>query len=172
MPGRNQIINFFSLHRQIFGTCPRCGNIFRLSDTQVYLRERPVKDWMDALAYEEDRLTKLEEKLAGREEALRERARAEGRKMAMRAVKKIDPVFTPRRLNPDDAKVIFHPVDYVVFDGMKAKDQPMKSVILLDRENVSPEHRRIQRSIEKTIEKARYTWRTIRICDDGAVEGE
>ena len=49
---------------------------------------------------------------------------------------KIDPVFTPRRLNPDDAKVLFHPIDFVVFDGMKNADQ-VKRIVLLDRESSS-----------------------------------
>ena len=40
------------------------------------------------------------------------------------------------KTNPDDAKVIFHPVDFVVFNGMKAgsNGDALKSIILLDSE--------------------------------------
>lgn len=34
-------------------------------------------------------------------------------------MKQVDKVIHPQKLNPDDAKVIFHPVDYAVFNGMK-----------------------------------------------------
>ena len=78
----NQILDFFTLHRQIFGTCPNpeCGSIFRLSDCHVYLRRRPLADWMDALNREEERLGRLEEKLAAREREVREKAREAGRR--------------------------------------------------------------------------------------------
>lgn len=66
----------------------------------------------------------------------------------------------------------FHPVDYVVFDGMKDRDRPMKAIILLDRKASTPDHRKVQRSIEKTIEKGRYEWKTLRVRVDGGVEEE
>ena len=173
MSKESQIVNFFSLHRQIFGTCPStdCGTIFRLSDCRVYLRKKPVKDWMDALDQMDARLASLEEKLQEEEEAMREKAREKGRSLAQKTVRRIDPIFTPRRLNPDDAKVIFHPIDYVVFNGMKASER-MKNVILLDREGASADHRRLQSSIEKTVERGRFEWQTLRVADDGTVRAE
>jgi predicted Holliday junction resolvase-like endonuclease len=48
---------------------------------------------------------------------------------------------------PDDAKIIFHPIDYVVFDGMKKES--IKNIILLDRQEKGTDHRALQRSIEK-----------------------
>jgi len=167
------IVDFFSLNRQIFGTCPHpdCGEIFRLSDCRVYLGKKPASDWMDALEREDNRLARLEAKLREKEEAVREKAREKGRSLAQRRVRQIDSIFTPRRLNPDDAKVIFHPIDYVVFNGMKGRER-MKNVILLDREGVTTEQRRLQRSIEKTVEKGRLAWQTLRIGDDGTVKVE
>ena len=50
-----------------------------------------------------------------------------GRKKATQAVKKFDKVFNPQKLNPDDSMGVFHPVDYVIFDGMKAGE--IKNVI-------------------------------------------
>jgi predicted Holliday junction resolvase-like endonuclease len=165
------MIDFFSLHRQIFAQCPNpeCGGIFRLSDTSVYLRRRPADDWMDELDREEARLARLEEKLEEREREIRERAREAGRQNAMRVVKKFDPVFTPRRLNPDDAKVVFHPIDYLVFKGMKGAGGFMRSILLLDRQGTSAAHRSTQRSIERVIERGHYEWQTLRVGDDGAI---
>jgi len=170
---QSQIVDFFALHRQIFGTCPNagCGAIFRLSDCHVYLRKKAASDWMDALDRMDARLARIEEKLQEEEAAIREQAREKGRSLAQKAVRRIDPIFTPRRLNPDDAKVIFHPIDYVVFNGMKNGGRK-KNVILLDREGATRDQRSLQRSIEKTVEKGRYTWQTLRVNVDGTITSE
>lgn len=98
-------------------------------------------------------------------------AAKEGRKNAMKIAKKIDPVFSPRNLNPDDAKVIFHPIDYIVFKGMNP-DRAIKKVILLDRTARSRDHRAVQRSVERAVSKERYEWQTIRVKEDGSVKSE
>jgi predicted Holliday junction resolvase-like endonuclease len=162
---KQELVNFYRVQRNIFGICPYSGEIFRLGDCKVFLRTKPKRDWKDELDHESDRLDRKEERLEEREEQLREVARAKGRKQAFRTIKRIDTVFTPRKLNPDDAKVLFHPVDYVVFNGMKAAS--IKNLLLLDRSGTTGERRALQRSIEKTISKGNYEWVTISIDDDG-----
>ena len=125
---------------------------------------------MDKITLEENRLDRLEEKLAEKKKDLQEKAREAGRKLAQRAVKKIDPVFTPHKLNPDDAKVIFHPIDYLVFNGMKKES--IKNIILLDRQEKGTEHRALQKSIEKVVERENYEWQTLRVQEDGKIKVE
>jgi predicted Holliday junction resolvase-like endonuclease len=170
---QSQIADFFSLHRQIFGVCPHpdCGNIFRLSDCDIYLRKKPASDWMDALDQMDEHLASLEERLQEKVADMREKARENGRRLARKTVRRIDTIFTPRRLNPDDAKVIFHPIDYVVFNGMKDRAR-MKNVILLDRKGTTADQRRLQRSIAKTVENGRVAWQTLRVGEDGTVTTE
>ena len=149
------MVKLFTLQRQIFGVCPDCNELFRLSDAKVFLRRQPAPDWMEKLLIRQDKLQAAEDRLDEREGALRDKARLKGRRLAMRSVRKIDAVFTPRKLNPDDAKVIFHPIDYVVFNGMKGSGS-IKSIVLLDREARSSEHKQIQKSIERCVTKASY----------------
>jgi predicted Holliday junction resolvase-like endonuclease len=167
----DSLYEFFSIQRRIFGLCPKSGQLFRLSDCKVYLRTRPAKDWMDGISDGDDHQSDLDEKLDEKEETYREKARQKGRKMAQKMIREIDTVFTPRRLNPDDAKVLFHPVDYVVFKGMKASGC-IKEIMFLDRETKSKGRRAIQRSIEKTIERGHYEWLTIRVLEDGSMKEE
>lgn len=167
----DDIVRFFAIQRNIFGLCPCCGEIFRLSDCRVYLRTKPQKDWMDILESKDNRLDRKEEKIDEIEEALREQARAAGRRMARRAITRIDPVFAPRHLNADDAKVLFHPVDYVVFCGMK-ESGIVKEIVLLDRKAEAPKRRRVQRSIEKVVEAGKYDWLTVRVQNDGTIVEE
>ena len=103
-------------------------------------------------------------------EKLRESARKKGRVQANRVVRKVDPIFTPRKLNPDDSKVIFHPVDYVVFNGMKKHD--IKNLVILDRKIKSPKNRGLQNSIRNSVEKENYEWLTLRVKRNGSISEE
>lgn len=162
------ISRLLTLQRRIFGVCPNCNDFFRLSDCRIYSKKKPLLDWKDKIERENEKIDSLEEKISEMESELREKAREKGRRIAERVIKKIDPIFFPRKLNPDDAKVIFHPIDYVVFNGMKSKE-PMKNIVLLDRETRISAHKKIQRSIETVINHERYEWLTIKVEDDGKV---
>jgi predicted Holliday junction resolvase-like endonuclease len=107
-------------------------------------------------------------------EFYKEQAREKGRKLATKMIKKVDKVFLPQKLNPDDAKVIFHPVDFVVFNGMKAgsNGDALKNIVLLDSDKKSTEHKKIQKSIVQAIDKQSYEWLTIRVDNDGSITQE
>jgi predicted Holliday junction resolvase-like endonuclease len=167
---KTDIIKFFTIQRQIFGVCPHSGQFFRLSDCKIYRKTKPTHDWMDKLESEDARLDGIEERIEDKKEEIKAKAQKKGREEANRHVKKIDRVFTPRKINPDDAKVLFHPIDYVVFNGMKNNE--MKNLLLLDRQTKSADHRRLQNSIEKTIERGNFEWVTLRVEDNGEIKEE
>lgn len=162
------VSKFLTLQRRIFGICPYCNDFFRLSDCHLYTKKRPLLDWKDKIERELERLDSVEIQINELKGEMREKAREEGRYLAEKAISEVDPIFFPRKLNPDDAKVIFHPIDYVVFNGMKSKE-PMENIVLLDRETKTSAHKKLQKSIESTINHERYEWLTIRVKDDGNV---
>ncbi len=164
------LIKFFSIQRQIFGLCTCCGEIFRLSDAQLYLKKKkPEPDWLDKYDASERRLDNQEDKIAEQEGEIREVAREKGRKKALKATRKIDTIFKPNRLQADDAKVMFHPVDFLVFDGMKVSND-IKRLVLLDREVKRKDELKIQESIQKTVSDKNYDWVTMQIQEDGKIE--
>jgi len=167
----SEITNFFGLQRQIFGICPKCNNFFRLSDCKIYSKKKPVLDWMDKIDLENERLAKLQEKLDNDEEEIRQKEREKGRLMAQRVIKRIDPIFAPRKLAADDAKVLFHPIDYVVFNGMNS-EKSIKDIVLLDKQTANSAHKKIQESIERTINQENYEWQTLRVEKDGSIKIE
>lgn len=167
---KNDIVKFFTIQRQIFGICPHSCQLFRLSDCKVYRKVKPTHDWMDKLESEETRLDGIEERIEAKKDDMQEKAREKGRQEADKQVKKVDRVFSPRKLNPDDAKVLFHPIDYVVFNGMKNNE--IKNLLLLDRQTKSADHRRLQSSIEKTIERGNFEWVTLRVEENGEIKEE
>ncbi len=168
-----QTLLFFQYQRQIFGICTCCGEFFRLSDCKVYQEAKAPTDWLDKLEKDERKIDLEEEKLIEALEELKQAAREKGRNTANRMVKQVDKVFHPQKLNPDDAKVIFHPVDYVVFNGMKDnKTEGLKNILLLDGEKRSTEGKKIQKSIMKAVDKGNYEWITLRVENDGGIKEE
>lgn len=165
----NPFLKLFEMQRSIFGVCPNSGEIFRLSNCQIYTKSRPKADWLDQYESESKKVEAKEERLANDRNKIREAAQIRGRHAADRAIKAVDRIFRPRRMNPNDAKVIFHPVDFVVFDGKT--DNNLKKLILLDRrERPSAEQRQAQKSVEQAVEKERYEWLTLRVGEDGTIE--
>ena len=167
----NQLLKFFQLQRQIFGVCPHSGEVFRLSYCQVYVksRKKPEIDWLQKIENSQRRIENANENLKEREEDIREAARIAGRSEATKMVKKIDKIFHPLKLNPDDTKVVFHPVDFIVFNGMKSGQ--MKNLIFMDKVKANSDQR-LHTSIQKVVEKGNYEWITLRIEENGNIKQE
>jgi len=164
------LFRFFQLQRQIFGVCPHTGRIFRLSDCHIYIKKKPEADWMQKIEAIQARIDRASERLDAKENQIRESARQGGRKEAMRSVRKIDPIFTPLKINPDDSKALFHPIDFIVFNGMKAGK--LKNVLLMDKVRKSTADKRLQKSIDNVIEQEKYEWITLRVKEDGIITQE
>ena len=162
-----EVLDFYFSLRQIFGVCPSCGEIFRLSDCKVYQKTRPAADWKEKIDCELNKLDLAEERLKQKIEEAKDAARILGRISADKAVRKIDRVFTPLKLNPNDVKVMLHPIDFIVFNG-KA-DKCIDKIILLDKGNKTGQSLTTQNSIERNIQKHNYEWLTLRIENNGNI---
>lgn len=171
---QKEILEFYSSLRQIFTVCPCCDEIHRLSDCKLYQKSKPPVDWKEKIDKEIARLEAMELKLKEKIALAKILAKQSGRKSADKLVKKIGSVFTPLKLNPKDAKVIFHPIDFIVFGGMNDDntDAPLKHILLLDKSRKSGQFLSIQKSIENAIQKKNYEWLTFRVDNDGKISEE
>lgn len=171
-----EVISFYSSLRQIFGVCPCCEEIFRVSDCKLYqkTKQKPTVDWKEKIDSELARLENLEDKILEKIEFAREKAREVGRKAADKQVQKIDKIFKPLKLNPNDAKVIFHPVDFIVFNGMNNNhaNSEVKNLLFLDKKNKTGDYVGVQKSIEQNVNKGNYEWLTLRIEPNGTITEE
>ncbi len=154
-----------SVQRNIIGICPICQTFFRLNECR-FIYKRGRKDWLARMYDLEKRLEETEVRLEEREREIREQAREQGRVHARRIIKKADPIFASLGLSVNDAKAIFHPISFVVFDGLDDYDDVDK-LYLLDRKR--SRGRTLQKSIERCVSKKHYDWRTFRVSDDGKV---
>jgi predicted Holliday junction resolvase-like endonuclease len=169
-----EILSFYSALRELFVFCPACEKPHRLSDCKLFQKSKPESDWKEKLDKDLERLGRMEELLEEKIELAREAARLVGRKSADKAIKQIDPIFAPLKLNCDDSKVIFHPLDFIVFHGMKNRDKPCEvtEIVLLDKAAKTGEALEIQKSVEKAVRQKKLEWMTLRVEQDGAIKIE
>ena len=105
---------------------------FYVSEAHLYYDGQKPHSSLDTLRAEERRLGEAEERLDELEDKLRERAARDGLRATKRLLRKIDPIFSGSGYDPQDVKVMFSPVTYVVFNGMS--QGKVSQVQLLARE--------------------------------------
>jgi predicted Holliday junction resolvase-like endonuclease len=171
---QKEIFEFYGALRQLFIFCPACGTPHRLSDCKLFQKAKPAADWKDKLDKDLEQLERAEIALMEKINLAREAYRLSGRRAADKTIRKIDPIFTPLKLNCNDSKVIFHPVDFIVFHGMNNRDKPcaVTEIVLLDKAKKAGEALLIQKSIEKVVQEGNYEWITLRVEESGQIKAE
>jgi predicted Holliday junction resolvase-like endonuclease len=132
------------------------------------MKGQKVHSIIDDIESEMFGLDRRQEKLDERENELREIARRNGLKSAKRLLKKIDPVFSGRGMDPQDVKVIFNPVEYVVFDGLNR--EKIRRIILLAYPPLNAQQEKLQKSISESITKRNISFKTLRVLPDGKID--
>lgn len=167
---KNDVSDLFGQLSWIMAICPfeDCGQLFRLSDAQPHLKDKRPHSVLDEIEAEDERIEKAITRLEERESELRIKAASAGRKKANVRLRKIDRVFSGARLDPQDVKIIFDPVEYVVFDGMNTKK--LRRILLLAHEPTSREAERIQKSIGTAIRAGNINFNTLRVLEDGTLQ--
>src|SRR5205085_6939832 len=105
----------FGALSRLMAVCPCCGELFYVSDAHPYYEGRKPHSVLDKLRAEARRLEGVEQRLEELECKLRDRAARAGLRATKRLLRKIDPVFSAAGYDPQDVKVLFNPVTYVVF---------------------------------------------------------
>ena len=157
------IFEEFQEFRKILVVCPCCGNLHRVSDLKLKAKGPGVKTWLDEFERKELDFDRQVEKFEEKEQELRETARDNGRKEAQKMINKIViPSIKRLKLDPYDVKPILHPVDFIVFNGMNARDSISK-VMFLDRKTMSQTLNTLKEQIRKAVLSKKYEWKVARI---------
>ena len=161
----------------LLAVCPCCGRMFRLVEGKFLFPQRPLKpcEYLELASLEQrlfdagELVGAAEEQFEERLEAQRERLRKRGLRKAKRKLRKIDPTFSGSNINPQDVKVIFEPVEYVVFNGLNSE----RGVNLIEFVSRSPENRAEEvtvKSIDRSIRNGSISFETLHMRDDGSFE--
>lgn len=165
-----QEFNIFLKTSSFRGESPKCGEKMDFSKTHLFDAEKIRSESMDLLKENNDYNNVLKQEMRNRAQNrsikmdtttqrvniayvqlhLKTQGRDREKQTANMLVNEVDKVFHPQKLNPDDTKVIFYLVDYVVFNGMKDSNvDGLKNILLLDSEKRTIDSKQIQNSIAK-----------------------
>ena len=163
--------------QEILAICPCCGEIFRLVEGKFIFPQKEPKacEYLDLIALEgrvsdmDERLTSAEDRFKEKLEAQREKLVEKGRRLAKRRLKKIDPVFSAKDIDPQEVKVIFNPVEYLIFHGLKS-EKGVESIEFVSRSPESRSEETIVESIDRTIRSGDVGFETLHLRDDASFE--
>ena len=168
--------------QRIAGVCPCCGEIFQLSEAKfIFPRKSPPKselsdiykqmkntDVMEKnLERREVSLERFNKKVEGEYQDLRDKALKKGRISAKRKLKQMDSHFSGKGFDPQDVKIIFDPVEFVIFNRLNDGGNPVDKVIFYGDEPRSRRQENVMKSIESIIEKGAFEFSVLRVTDSG-----
>lgn len=170
------LLDSFQAFSGILVICPCCGDIMRLSELRFQFVGKFERTFLDDLKRIESALCKREQhilrrecKFDEREESLREAAREKGRKQAQKRIYQLDPALKKIKFNPNDIKVVAHPVALIVFDGLNGGS--LRNIIFINRcTKRNKNKKKFCKHLDRALTKKRYLWETVTIQHDGTVE--
>jgi predicted Holliday junction resolvase-like endonuclease len=165
--------------QEVLAICPCCGKLFRLIDAKFLFPEISPKscDYLELVALEKalgnqnETLSAAEQDFLDKIKEQHERLVRRGRRRAKSKLKKIDPTFSGKNIDPQDVSVIFHPVEYIIFHGLNSS-AGAEGLEFLSREPESAHEEVMAKSIEATISKGDVHFETLYMKDDGSFEIE
>ena len=163
--------------QEVLAICPCCREIFRLVEGKfIFPRKRPKTcEYLELIAREgnlsdqDDRLTSAEGRFDKKLEEGRRQLTEQGRTQAKKKLKMIDPIFSAKNIDPQDVKVIFDPVEYLIFHGLNSEDG-VDLVEFVSRSPSTKTQEAIVKSIDKTIRDGDVGFETLHMRDDGSFE--
>lgn len=161
------LLEAFTGFQRVYGTCPCCGELFRLSEAAIFVSTPPPKTEFDALQEDEDKLQASIARFEDGEEKVRESARTKGREAAKSRLATIAPFFVAKGIDPNDAKVLFDPILYLVFEGMT--DGICNRLQFVDPPPDNSEREKVHRTLAAALRAGHVEWRTLEVQDDGRI---
>lgn len=172
------LTTFIQGGQRLIAQCPHCEELFQILHARFQFPSKdPGRcDYADLLALKHttgrlgNRLWRARERQDSVLEILRARATAQGQRQMRKQLLKIDQVFSAQKINPQDVKVMFDPVDYVVFHGLNGRG--VKEIRFVNHEPESRQQERLVKAIAKVIKTGDIGFSVLRVNHDGAIEGE
>ena len=162
------LVGLFQNMRTVLCVCPCCGELVRASDLHLSYRGKATKTWLDEYDKAVMSLDEKEAKFEGEEDEIRQKAIERGRQQVVeRACSCLDSKIACYNYNPYDIKALFHPVDFVVFNGLNS--EALEDVTFLTRARRGDG---VQKSLKSAIESKNYDWKVARVTEEGGVKYE
>lgn len=172
------LATFIQGGQRLIAQCPHCDQLFQVLHARfIFPSKDPGRcEYADLLALQaatsrvSGDLDRAQERYDAAIEDLRAKATAQGQRSARKHVLRIDQVFSARKIDPQDVKVLFDPVDYVVFHGLNGKG--VKKVRFINHEPETAQQERLVKAIAKVIKAGDVGFSTLRVTKEGGFESK
>ncbi len=161
------LVRTFSGFQRIYCLCPCCGEIFRLSDAQLFVSTPPPKTEFDEINDAMDKLEAAISRFNEQEGSVRDASRRRGQEAARSRLSAIAPFFVSQGIDPNDVKVLFDPVLYLAFQGMTSG--ACTELRFIDPPADTEGRRKLHRSLSSALRAGNLEWRTFNVQDDGCI---
>ena len=166
----NPVVPIFQTFRRILCICPNCQTLSRLSDLRLKYTGKAPQTWLDTFEGKRSVLEGKENTFEEKEQKIREEAIERGRKKVPTIISRaMSPDLRNLRYNPYDIKAVLNPVDFVVFDGLTAKEE-IRNITFLSKNTDIRAVNEVRNSVTGAIQKGNYDWRVARVSSDGKVQ--
>ena len=170
----SELLETFQSFRTIYCVCPSCNNLMRLGDIRLQYAGVAPKTWLDEHEAKVIVLKKKEEKFQEDEKDMRKKATEKGRAQVPILVKQcFDKNLAKLPYDPYDIKALWHPIDFVIFNGLnklnEKKSDVIDDIVFISRKSKDKGLNEVRETIKETVENEEYDWRIARVTDKGVV---
>jgi len=164
-----EIFEEFQEFRKILCVCPCCGEIYRISDLKLRVKDEYCGTWLDTFQSELSTFQYEEQKFSQKEAEIRKKGIEKGRKSANQIINNlIIPPLKKLKFNPLDIKPVFFPIDFVVFNGMNQK-QFIDDIIFLSMKSKNEKLNSLRESLGNVVCEKNYEFNEARIEENGGI---
>ncbi|MGA2270101.1 MAG: Holliday junction resolvase-like protein [Bryobacteraceae bacterium] len=164
MPNPSKLfIEELKRNKRFMGTCPECGQDFRLADAVLFsLDDDAPSAALAAIEQARERIKDRKRELADQRERMTKRAQNTAAAVNLgKIVENIVPSFASFNYAPGDCRALFHPIDYLVFSGL-TKVHRVEALSFIDVKSGGARLTRNQRNIKTIVESGKVTFETTR----------
>jgi len=149
------ILDVIRAEDQIAGRCPRCHQLFRLSEVEIfYIPDREGDFLME--------LRNKERELNQRICEIREDAIKRSRSSILGLVSEnLRPYLSGFEYNPRDLRSIWNPIDYVSFNGL-ALNRCVESITFIEIKTGNSSLSGVERSIRDAVAKGKVHFKIVK----------
>jgi predicted Holliday junction resolvase-like endonuclease len=160
----SEVIKELKGNRRWKGTCPVCGDAFRLADAALFpLDAKLTQEALVAVRAARAQLTERRRDLEEMRIRMTTRAKVTAHAVNLgKMIEKIAPSFSSFSYAVGECRALFEPIDYIVFSGL-SKGR-VESMVFVDVKSGGARLNQSQRSIKQAVENKAVSFKT-RECE-------
>jgi predicted Holliday junction resolvase-like endonuclease len=146
-------------NKRFFGTCPKCGEDFKIADTTLFpLKGSRPDEALAAISHMRKRIKDKKIALAAAKEKMTHRAERTAHAVNLgKIVEKIVPSFSSFSYQPSDCRALFEPIDYLVFSGL-TKSSKVDVLHFVDIKSGGARLNQNQKRIKEAVEAGKISY--------------